>query len=515
MSIPKEPRQQMINIMYLVLIALLALNVSAEILNAFKTLREGIQTSERALDTKINNTMASFKAKVKKEKRGAEYLALAEEARGVSAGFRSYMAKIDQQLVDEIGLDEETGELTKKDDLDTPSRMFVEEGLGMELHDSIQAYRQKFLNLLKDDADRKAAEPGITLQVSDVPEEAKAANPQINWGSYTFSAIPALAVRTLLSKYSNDATASEAAIVDVLFGKVGEKTILFDKFRVAAIPNSTKLIKGEDFEAKIYLAATSSMAAPSISAGGRGIPLDKDGMAVYKTKANSVGKQSLNISITTKTGTGETKTYTDKLEYEVVNPPDHVAVVSADKMNVFYIGVDNPVTASITGIRKDATKVSMTGGSINKSGSAGSYIAKVTSPGKATVNVSGPKATGGTYNGSVDFRVKRIPDPVAMLGKKAGGAMGSGEMRAQRGVLAVLKDFDFDARFNVMGFEMTYAKPREDLQVITNQGATFGGPAKGMVSKASVGDIYYFDNIRVKGPDGTTRKLPTMSFKVK
>ncbi|MFK7906595.1 MAG: gliding motility protein GldM [Chitinophagales bacterium] len=513
MSIPKEPRQQMINIMYLVLIALLALNVSAEILNAFKTLREGIQTSERALDTKINNTMASFKAKVEKEKRGAEYLALAEEARGISAGFRSYMAKIDQQLVDEIGLDEETGELTKKDDLDTPSRMFVEEGLGMELHDSIQAYRQKFLNLLKDTADRRMAEPGITLQAGEVPDAAKAGNAQINWGSYTFSAIPALAVRTLLSKYSNDATASEAAIVDVLFGKVGEKTILFDKFRVAAIPNSTKLIKGEDFEAKIYLAATSSMATPSISAGGRGIPLDKDGMAVYKTKANSVGKQSLNISITTKTGTGETKTYTDKLEYEVVNPPDHVAVVSADKMNVFYIGVPNPVTASITGIRKDATKVSMTGGTIK--GNGGSYTVTVNKPGDATVNVSGPKATGGTYSGSVKFRVKRIPDPIAMLGNKAGGTIGSGEMRAQRGVLAILKDFDFDARFNVMGFEMTYAKPREDLQVITNQGASFGGPAKGMVSKASVGDIYYFDNIRVKGPDGTTRKLPTMSFKVK
>ncbi len=513
MSIPKEPRQQMINIMYLVLIALLALNVSAEILNAFKLLREGIQTSENALNTKVNNTMLSFEAKVEKEKRGQEYLDAANVARTYSKQFRDYIKSIDAKLVAEVGTDEKTGELMKKDDLDTPNKMFVEEGLGMQLHDTIQAYRQKFLSLLTDTADRRVAEPGITLQVSKVPQEALDGPGKVNWGTYTFGSIPALAVRTLLSKYSNDAVASEAAIVDVLFGKVGAKTILYDKFKVAAIPNSTKLIKGEDFEAQIYLAATSSMSRPRISAGGRGLSLDSDGMAVYKTKASSVGKQSLNISITTETGTGETKTYTDVLEYEVVNPPDHVAVVSADKMNVFYIGVPNPVSASITGIRKDQTKVSMSGGTIT--GNGGSYTVTVNSPGEATVNVSGPKATGGTYSGSVKFRVKRIPDPTAKLGNKAGGAMGSGEMRAQRGVLAVLEDFDFDARFNVLGFEMTYAKPRQDLQVITNQGPTFGGPAQGMINQASVGDIYYFDNIRVKGPDGTTRKLPTMSFKIK
>ncbi|MEZ4886536.1 MAG: gliding motility protein GldM [Chitinophagales bacterium] len=512
MSIPKEPRQQMINIMYLVLIALLALNVSAEILNAFKLLREGIQTSEAALNTKVNNTMEAFKIKVDKEKRGQEFLDAAGKARAYSAQFREYINSIDAKLVQEVGIEEETGELAKKDDLDTPNRMFVEEGLGMQLHDTIQSYRDKFLNLLTKEEDRKAAEPSITLQVNKLPDDVANGPRKVDWGTYTFGSIPALAVRTLLSKYSNDAVASEAALVDLLFSKVSEETILFDKFKVAAIPNSTKLITGEDFEAKIYLAATSSMSRPTISAGGRGLPLDADGMAVYKTKTTSVGKQTLNISITTKTGTGETKTYTDKVEYEVVNPPDHVAVVSADKMNVFYIGVDNPVSASITGIRKDQTQVSMTGGTIK--GNGGSYTVRVNSPGEATVNVSGPKATGGTYSGGVKFRVKRIPDPTAKLGKNAGGGMKSGEMRAQRGVLAILEDFDFDARFDVLGFEMTYAKLREDLQVISNQGAAFNGSAQALISKASVGDIYYFDNIRVKGPDGTTRKLPTMSFKI-
>lgn len=512
MSIPKEPRQQMINIMYLVLIALLALNVSAEILNAFKLLRNGLQASERALDEKIDNTLAAFQAKVEKEKRGQEFLDAALKAQAISNQFQTYIDTLDQRLVNAVGLDVETGELAKKDDLDTPNRMFVEEGLAMQLHDTIQAYRQKFLSVLTDTADIRAVQGGITLKVEDIPEEVKESAGEANWGTYTFSSIPALAVRTLLTKYKGDAVTSEAAIVDHLFSKVGEETILFDKFRVAAIPNSTKLITGEDFEAKIYLAASSSMSRPQISAGGRGLPLDADGMATYKAKASSVGKQTLNISITTKDSYGKTKTYTDKVEYEVVNPPDHVAVVSADKMNVFYIGVDNPVSASITGIRKDQTKVSMTGGTIT--GNGGSYIVRVNSPGDATVNVSGPKATGGTYNGSVKFRIKRIPDPIAKLGNKAGGAMGSGEMRAQRGVLAILENFDFEARFDVLGFEMTYAKPRQDLQVITNQGPTFGGSAQGMIKQASVGDIYYFDNIRVKGPDGTTRKLPTMSFKI-
>ena len=129
MSIPKEPRQQMINVMYLVLIALLAMNVSAEILNAFKLLRDGINNSNNAITQKVGDTMTAFEAKVKKEKRGGNFLDAAKQARVISTDFQQYIDGLDSLLLHTSGENKEVaGELMRKDDVDVPTRLFVEEG---------------------------------------------------------------------------------------------------------------------------------------------------------------------------------------------------------------------------------------------------------------------------------------------------------------------------------------------------------------------------------------------------
>ncbi len=536
MSIPKEPRQQMINIMYLVLIALLALNVSAEILNAFRMLNRSIDSSNTTLTDKVSTTMDSFKAKVEEEKRGQDFLTAAEQARVISQDFQDYISGLDQGLLEKVGPSEdEEGNLTdqfkKPDDLDSPTAYFVEQdSTGYALQKKIDETRKEFIALfdlsnykgltaeqkkpLTEAQQNLLGSMALKVEKPISAAEEDSTQWQKTWARNTFYQMPAEACRTLLTKFKNDAISTEATVVDNLFAQVGAVTIIYDQFKAAVIPTATKLIQGEKYEAQIYLAATSSDAQPSITVNGQRLSVNSDGMAIYKGNTSSTGDKNFSGKISFKDTKGQVQSVDFKQKYTVVPPPDHVPVVSADKMNVFYIGVDNPITASFTGIPDSKVRVSMSGGTLKKAGGAGKYTVRVTSPGTAKINLSG-EGPQGAANGSADFRVKRIPDPTAKLGKKAGGAMGSGEMRAQRGVLAVLEDFDFDARFNVLGFEMTYAKPREDLQVITNQGPTFGGPAKSMVSKASVGDIYYFDNIRVKGPDGTTRKLPTMSFKVR
>jgi len=205
----------------------------------------------------------------------------------------------------------------------------------------------------------------------------------------------------------------------------------------------------------------------------------------------------------------------ETIKVGVVPPPDHVAVVSPTKMNVFYVGVPNPVSASITGIPNKNVSVNMSGGSITKAGGAGAYTVTVSKPGKATVNLSGKNQLGKTVNLSSEFRVKRIPNPVPEVGGKAGGKMGTGEWKAQRAVFAMLHDFDFDAKFNVMGFEMTLAQKGQDLQICTNRGGKFEGRCNEIKNKGKVGDMYFIDNIKAKGPDGSTRTLPTISFKIK
>lgn len=515
MSIPKEPRQQMINIMYLVLIALLAMNVSAEILNAFKILRRSIDNSNVSINGKIDATMDAFKAKVEKQKLGGEWLALAGQARTLSSELVTYLGEVDQKLVDAIGLDPETGDLLKADDQDTPTRMFVDEGLGAEVEQKINEYRGKFSSLFKDPKDLAAFQPNMTLHIDSVPPGSD----KKDWVNYTFYQMPAQAVRTMLTKFKNDAISTEAAAVDHLFSKVGEKIIIFDRFDVALVPNSgTTLLTGEKFDADIYLAASSSMSQSRISVNGTPLPVDPNGKAKYTQTAGAPGEYTVKATILTKDGKGDDKSYDKSLTYKVVSRPDHVPVVSADKMNVFYIGVDNPITASITGIRSDDTNVSISGGggSLTR-GSAGKYTVRVSGPhgSEANVNLSGKDKSGSPVNGSAKFRVKRIPDPEPQVGGKSGGAMGTGEMRAQLGVAAILKDFDFDAKFDVLGYEMTFAPRGEDILTCVNSGSKWTGNCASLIQKAKVNSMYYFDNIKAKGPDGSVRTLPTIAFKIR
>jgi len=193
-------------------------------------------------------------------------------------------------------------------------------------------------------------------------------------------------------------------------------------------------------------------------------------------------------------------------------------------MNVFYIGVDNPIECGISGIAGDKINASISGGGakITPKGN-GKFVVRVTEPTKkgefVKVAVSGPKPEfdrdGGSHSESKDFRSKYIPDPIPEIGGKNGGKMRSGEFKVQKGIAATLYGFDFDAKFEVVSCEVTYAPKRDDLQTKTNQGALFTGDVKALMSQAKPGDSFFFDDIRAKGPDGKTRNLGTIGFSIK
>ncbi|MEL6356038.1 MAG: GldM family protein, partial [Bacteroidota bacterium] len=185
--------------------------------------------------------------------------------------------------------------------------------------------------------------------------------------------------------------------------------------------------------------------------------------------------------------------------------------VSADKMNVFYIGVDNPISISASGVSSNAVRINKTG-PITISGSGASRMVRASAPGDATIRVSAD----GQSLGSFPFRVKRIPDPQARLGSSTGGNMGTGEFKAQRGIRAVLDGFDFDARCNIAGFELVYVPKREDAVLSNNPGPVYNNKSKNLVNRARPGDSFYFNNVRAKCPgDQATRKINTMVFTIK
>lgn len=515
MSIPKEPRQLMINLMYLVLTAMLALNVSAEIINAFFALNKGIRKSNEVVDQTngILKQGINKQAEAYKNPQTAAAREGAEKAIEISKEFNEYINSINSDMVTAAGgvnPKYTDGRPIRYKDKDVTTRMFINEGKGAEVQKKIEETTQKFLSLI-DPNDRATFEKNITLRLDEIPADSKAKN----WPEYKFKQMPVAAVMPLFSKLQADAKNTETAILNYFADKVNVKDIKFDNFKVAIAPKNGYVIAGEKFEADVYLAAysTNPGSGVSISVNGSGLPV-KEGVGHYESVSNDIGKKTLKASASIKNPlTGETKTVTSDFTYEVGR---RSVAVSADKMNVFYIGVDNPISVAAAGVSSNEIRVSASGAGASLSGSGKNFTVKASTPGEATVNVSG-----GGLNENFKFRVKRIPDPFAQLPSNdrsynRGGAIGNGTMKAMSQIVAVLDNFDFEAKCSVQSFEFTYVAKRQDPVTYPNQGGSFNGNVSGAIQKSKPGDVLYFDNIKGRCPgDAAGRELNSLVFKIK
>ncbi|MEZ5023888.1 MAG: GldM family protein [Chitinophagales bacterium] len=261
-------------------------------------------------------------------------------------------------------------------------------------------------------------------------------------------------------------------------------------------------------EAGIFLAASSSNTSNvTISANGQNLSIGKDGVAVYNGTTSTTGEKTVNAVVSVTNKKGEVTQYKETFKYTVADP---FANVTPTKMNVFYIGVDNPISASAAGVLAKDLRVNMSGGTIT--GSGGNYNVRVTNQGTSNVTVSDAS---GTKYGDFEFRVKRIPDPVAQVARKSGGNISAGEFQVQKGLAAVLENFDFDAKFDIVSYDLVYIPKRQDLALAKASGASFTGQMAGYIQKAKPGDVYAFENITVRGPDGQTRGIPGINFRIR
>ena len=527
MSIPKEPRQLMINIMYLVLTALLALNVSAEIFNAFKIVDKGLVKSNKALETQNSLLPASIKESAKRDKKLATYAERTDSVRAVSKEATTFFNELIVKLIDDTGdkdgvisdgdyvmKDGKRKDLKGKKNKDYATRILFTRGDGELIKQKLIDLRSDFASFA-DPEERDSLEGVLSIDIDDETWKAKKKK---NWSELMFKQMPVQAIIPIFRKFNNDIKSSESTMMNYLANKVGlVKDVKLDQFNVTASPKKSYIIKGEPYEAEVFLtafASESSETGISINVGGRNLPINSEGKAFYKTTPNSLGEKKYTASITvTNPVTNEKKTYKNDFSYEV---GERSLAVSATQMNVFYLGVDNPIEVSAAGVASSKVKVSMggAGAATVKKGPKGTYIVNATRPTKkgefAKVNVS---AEG--FTASKNFRIKRIPDPVAKLSGKRGGSMNSGEFKAQDGVFAILENFDFNAKCNVSGYRVVRVARRKDPQVAVNAGGRFSADSKRVIAMAAPGDSFYFENIKCKCPgDVGPRDLGSMSFKI-
>ena len=555
MSIPKEPRQLMINLMYLVLTALLALNVSAEVMNAFKTIDESLQNTNNTTNAAIDEQQAQLASLLTDETK-AKFRPLGDgikNIRAIVANFNSEVDAIKAELIDKSGnKNDQVDEgdylyygtpkqiIKGKKNKDVTTRVMVgddsNEGKGEELKNLIVKTRQDIINayaavMTKPEnaiafgmrtsegeadlkliaADTAAFANNISLNI-DTNWKEKAGEDKKTWAEYRFKQMPVLPVLALLTTFQADAKNAEALAVSKMAEKVGGKEIVFNSFFPVINAKKAYVIKGDKFEAEISLGAYSSdIPAENIdlTINGTKLRVGDDGKAVYSANASETGTKTLNLQATVLNPlTGEKSTGKSVFEYEV---GVRSATVSADKMNVFYIGVDNPISVSAAGVSSNSLKVNGSGVSLSKK-SDGKYNVTASKPGEARITVSGD----GMPATNFDFRVKRIPDPVARLSKSSGGEMGNGEFRAQGGVGAFLDNFDFEATCQIQGFNLVYVAKRQDPVEAINSGPRYSAQAKRLVDSAKPGDIYYYDNVKAKCPgDPAGRTINSMVFKIK
>ncbi len=519
MSIPKEPRQLMINLMYLVLTALLALNVSAEVMNAFYSLDKGLKNSNNIVETTNDQILTNIvmQADAYKNPQNEAFRDAAVRADQITKDFTVYVQGLWDDLFEAAGgPDPNHPEQPKRSkDKDVTTRMFVlgtnenpslHDGVGFALEQRIQATRDSLLALVGGDTLIAKAMP------LKVEEDWKTTKDKTSWADWKFRQMPVAAVFPLLTKIIADAKASSTTVLNHLYQQVSGEDIKFDAFEPVISAPKGYVIKGERYKADIFLSAfsTSSAGNTRISVNGASIPV-KDGKGTYEVVANRIGENRFNVNITVVNPlTKEEKYYKKEFVYEV---GERSVAISADKMNVFYIGVDNPVSVSAAGISSNELRVNISGGggSISRTGT-NTFNVTVSSPTEdCNINVSG-----GGMNASKQFRVKRIPDPVAKLGNKSDGEMGNGEFRVQPGLIAWLENFDFDAKCEIQGFTLVKVSKREDPVEAVNPGGRFTSRAADLVAQAKPGDTYYFQNVRARCPgDNAGRKINSMVFAIK
>ncbi|MGV3530610.1 MAG: gliding motility protein GldM [Flavisolibacter sp.] len=508
MALPKEPRQKMINLMYLVLTALLALNVSAEILNAFRTVDNSLNATNTTVRQSTDQVMASLLDKVSDPQTKAKaevWYPKAKQVQDLSNDMYTYIDALRTRIHKEAGFDPvANGDSNfKQDNLDIATRIMVTEGKGKELLAKLTAYKKQLSAVVPE------FDPS-NMQVNLVTPESQDKSNK-SWEAAYFHMVPTVAAMTILRKFQNDVRTTENKMVTFCHEQVGKVVVRYDAFAAIVGQSSNYVMPGQEVEITAGVGAFSKAAQPEISINGQGVSLGADGQAVMKVNGGGLGKHAVPVVIRFKDQDGNMQTVTKNVEYTVGQANASIAL---DKMNVLYIGVPNPITVAASGGGDDKVQVSIAGGggSIRKTGSGkyDVYVNSVTDECRINVSVDGKLA------GVSQFRVRTLPTPSAFVGSyESGSNVPAGAFRAQAGIGCGVKGFPFDIKYQVTRFVISADTDDGYIDDAAVTGNTWSPKAQQILRGLKPGRTVTIDELYAKGPDGRSMKLPSLVYYIK
>lgn len=502
---PVNPRQKMINLMYVVLMAMLALNVSNEVLNGFSLVDDGLNRST-ANSVKSNNTIyedfaAQMKANPQKVK---EWFDKAQAVKDMSDSLYNFAQNLKVAIVQEAdGSDGDIHDIKAKDDLEAASTVMLAPGTGKggQLYKQINDFRKRILTMLPDGDQRKIIADNLATEVT---RQGKALGK--NWQESMFENMPVAAAVTLLSKLQNDVRHAEGEVLHNLVSNIDVKDIRVNRLEAFVIPESRTVVSGDRYSAQIVMAAVDTTLQPQIFIANKPVNLKNN---TYEFTAGGVGEHSFSGFITMRNGSGETIRRDFEQKYTVVNPS---ATVSADLMNVLYAGYDNPISISIPGVPLNAVTATMSGGSFHSIG-MGHFVAKPSAVGKdVTITVAANTGGRSRQMGQFTFKVRKLPDPTAYIpmgdDRFKGGPLTKSQLMAADGIKAAIDDGLLDIQFRVVSFETVFFDNMGNAVPMASNGANFSARQKEQFRKLTSRRRFYISQVTAVGPDGLTRQLP-------
>ena len=559
----------MIGMMYLVLTALLALNISKEVLNGFVKVENSLRTTQGTLNAKVNETSTELETKyLQNQEKVKPFYDKAQQVNASSAELISYITEMKARVMAASAGDyDDAGELAVdkyigKDDngMDTvlnlalipikdeyqnlttfvgmaePKEPLEGPWTAVELKQKLEAFSSqlKSTSVVDNQGTRRDLPQYLKDQIDETfafPTEIQEGE-EVSWEHANFYHVPLAAVMPLMTKMTLDIQDIQDDILSWLLGSVDAKSYKFTNLMPLVVPESNYILRGDSFRADVLLAAFDGTNPPDIYVDSKkwnerdsslleyenidALPIGTDGLGKLRisTRGMSLGESNYKGLIRFQGPDGNIQDfpyYTPK--FTVAEP---ALVVSPTKMNVFYRGLPNPVEVSVPGVPGDKIDVRISGNHRLKKESDGTFTITPGTDKKANITVSAELPDGSKKTlPAREFRVKRIPDPVPFfVGKTPSDrSISKQALVGADGIGAQMVNFDFDVRVVVKSFSVSVSRDGTLVEKKSNNNR-LTADMKQLFNRVSRGNVVYFEDIIVGMPDGTERQVAAMKLKV-
>ena len=507
-----SPRQKMINMMYLVLTALLALNVSREILDAIERLDEGLNKTVSTVSKKNESIYSAFVAAANENPaKAGPWKDKAFAVKEASDNMFDYIEELKKEIIAAADGRNEEGKLNKADNTSIAMNFLVApvetggKGKGKELKGKIGEYREFLKSNI---SDNEMLTTIVNTSLSTEKEKISSSDLPVDWEVAKFGEFPLAAIVAFLTEIQSNVRNMESQTIEYLQFNIGKSDLKFTDVVALTSPKATYVTQGDVFEADVILAAYDATQSPEVIVNGNKISAEniQNGVAKIKIPANSIGEQKWGGMIKIRQN-NEDKEYKFEGSYNVAPPS---VVISPSKMNVLYRGVDNPLEIGVPGV--DPSRISASGPGVKKDGSG--YTADVSSVSglEMTINVTVTDPNGGPAKsaGSKKFRIKGLPSPTGKVFNRPGGTFSASAI-ANAEIQAVYDDFPFDLSLTVTSFEVKI----DGVPPITVKGNRMDANTKERINRLKPNSTVTIRNIKANGPKGPiTAPVSTISVDI-